>query len=239
MKRFAIIIACILLFISGVLWRAPAWLATDIARDRLDGVELGVATGSVWRGELSHIGFQGMVLRGLQWQLSPLRILGESPLVISLAEPAVVELAIGLDGEMLRVSSLTAKGRVGPLLEALQIPAMGFDGVFSGDIPSATWNAQGCQALEGEVSVAQLSGDIDGLASVGRVRAKVSCNAGTLRIVIDETNPVRLRGTITMNNRGIPRGQISLSPPPQSDIYRSLTQMFGRPSNGKDFTLRL
>ncbi|MGB1543491.1 MAG: type II secretion system protein N [Spongiibacter marinus] len=239
MKRLAIIVVCILFFIVGVVWRAPAWLLSDVAGEQLAGVELGVAKGSLWRGEFSHVGVQGVTLRGVSWQLSPLQSFSGKPLALSVAEPANVSLTAGVKGDALLISGLTATGRLAPVLEAIQVPAMGFDGVFNAQASEASLTAQGCQSLTGNVEIGQLSGDIDGLESLGQIRAEVSCDAGRLRIVIDEANPHRLRGTVTLDARGVPRGQISLTPPPQSDIYRSLSQMFGRPRNGKDFTLRL
>lgn len=239
MRRFAVVLACVALFITGLLSRAPAWVVSDIARAQAPDVELGVASGTLWQGRLSHVAVQGLLLRDVQWQLGAQSVFASEPLRISLAEPAQVDLSLGVAGEVLRISALQAKGRIAPMLDALQIPAMGFDGAFNADISAASLSAQGCESLSGEVFLEQLSGDIRGLDALGRIRASLGCESGRVTVSIDDSNPLQLRGKVSVGPDGVPRGKISLTPPPQSEVYRSLSQMFGRPRNGKDFILQL
>lgn len=239
MKRFAVVMLCVVLFVAGVIWRTPAWVVRDIADAKVQDVELGVASGSLWQGRLSHVVVQGVLLRELQWQLAAHRLFASDPLRISFAEPAAVALSLGVGADALRITGLGGQGRIAPVLEALQIPAMGFDGDFQADISAASLSTQGCESLDGEVFIERLRGDIRGLDALGRVRASLSCESGRLIVTIDESNPLRLRGKVSVGPEGIPRGRISLTPPPQSEVYRSLSQMFGRPRNGKDFSLQL
>ncbi len=238
MKRLLIFLMCIVLLVAALLWRAPAWLVADALHGGADDLQLGAVSGSLWQGSFSHVGSSAVVVRPLHWQFRPLAMLQGRPLSIRFDEPAKVTAQLGYRDSTLNVYELLAEGRIASVLAATGIPSMGFDGHFSASAVQAGFTAQGCQQLSGELSIEQLSGDVEGLASLGQIHAVLSCEDGTLTISIDENNPQKLRGSITVDRSGLPRGRMQLSPPAGSELYNSLRQFLGRPRNGSDFILR-
>ncbi len=238
MKRVLVIAACLLVFFGSVLWRAPAWPLADLLRSRVAGLQLGAESGSLWQGEFSYLSYRGLLLRELQWRIQPLALLRKQPLAIRVADPAELNAQLGVSDGQVLVSALELRGRIAPLLRAVQMPSMGFDGLISAEIEQAVISADGCQTLVGGLRVDQLSGDVAGLDALGEIRAELSCDGGALQLRIDDNNPLRLRGSIVVDAEGVPRGQLRLSPPAGSELYNSMVQFFGRPRGG-DFILRL
>ena len=239
MKRLGIALLAILVLLGSLIWQAPAWLLTDTLQDRLEGVELGAASGGLWQGRLSHVVVQGLQLDDINWRVQPSGLWNQRLLEVTTAAPVEVSAELGLlDEETLTASDVQARGQIAPLLDAADVPSMGFDGQFIARLEQAQLTAKGCSELQGKVSIDQLSGDVDGLDALGSIQSTLSCSGGQVVVNIDPNNPMKVRGNLRIAMNGMPRGQIQLSPPEGSALYNSLSQFFGKPRNGRDFVLR-
>jgi len=86
--------------------------------------------------------------------------------------------------------------------------------------------------------LASLLGDIDGISTIAPVSAELSCVNGLLTVLMDENNPNRVRGQVQLMNSGRASGNLTLSPAPGSELFKSLTLFLGAPRNNADFVLR-
>lgn len=240
MKRVLWSALALLVLVLFVAWRAPAWVLLDQLDGRVPGLALGNSDGRLWSGRLDQVNYDGLGLEGVSWRLQPLAALSGRPLAVAVESPLTLEAELGLpEGQQLKLYDVSLEGKIAALLDAVALPSMGFDGNYRAEMSSAVISPQGCSEFAGTIHLARLSGDIDGLSELGAVDATVSCQNRGLRIVIDEDNPMRVRGTVNLWFNGRSTGQVTISPPQGSALYQSLTQFLGRPSNGTDFQLRL
>ena len=240
MKKFVAIAALLLFFIVCLLVKAPAWLLTTAVDGRVAGLQLGTVSGSLWRGRLEQAAYNGVAVSGIDWQLRPLGLLTGRALSLSVDQPLQAKADIGLLGtSKLRIFDLQASGSFAPLLDAVGLPTMGFDGRFSGAISRAVLERDGCETVTGDAVLESISGDIDGIDSIAPVGIDLGCNKQQLVVTVDGDNPAQVRGVVQLAVTGRASGNIQISPPPGSPLFRSLSQFVGRPQNGKDFQLRL
>ena len=239
MKRLGIALLAVVVLVGSALWQAPAWLLTDALRGKIDGVSLGSASGGLWQGRLSHALVQGLQIDDIQWRVQPAGLWNQRLLQVSTAAPVAVSAELGLiDSATAVASDVSARGQIAPLLNAVDVPSMGFDGQFIARLDALQLTADGCKELQGKVSIDQLTGDGDGRDALGSIQRTLRCSGGQDLVTIDPNNPMQVRGTLRIAMNGMPRGQIQLSPPVGSSLYNSLRQFFGNPRNGKDFVLR-
>lgn len=240
MKKAVLILLAAGMFVAVIVAKAPAWLLLDTIRGQVPGLALGPASGTVWQGDIDSVRFQQLSVGGVAWHLRPWALFGHAPLAISTQTPVRASALLGVTGEQqLVLTDSSVEGEIGPLLAAAGLPSMGFEGQFSLKLSSATLAAQGCNSLDGQLRIAGLRGDIAGIDSLGAIVAALSCRGGAVRLSIDENNPNRVRGSLTVSGDGRTRGQITLSPPPGSELFLSLRDFLGQPRNGKDFVIRL
>lgn len=240
MKKALVVFVAVGLFLLFVLAKAPAWLLVDAVKGRLPGLVPGPASGSIWAGNIQALNYQQFALGDLAWRVRPAALVGGSPLAVSVGSPLQLKANLGVvDGQRLVLDKVSARGDIGPLLEASGLPTMGFSGNFSLLLDSATLGPRGCEAAAGQLIIADVQGDVPGIAELGTLAAKLSCSGGALQLTLDENNPARVRGTLTLSGNGRTRGQVMLSPPPGSELFLSLRDFLGAPRNGKDFVIRI
>ena len=162
------------------------------------------------------------------------------PLAIAVTEPVTGEGNIGIGSdETLHLQSVSVDGQLERLLNAMNFPSMGFDGGITLVLDEAKINAGGCQSLSGTLTLNSLSGDVEGVESIAPVNAALRCENKRIVLDIDENNSAKVRGVVRISVKGQMNGQLLLTPDPGTPLFKSLTQFMGRPSNGKDFVLRL
>ncbi len=240
MKRALFICSGFVFFLICILWRAPAWVAMDLLTPQLPrGLSLGQASGSVWRGQLASVQFQNIEIRQLQWRLQILKAISGAPLAVSLKHPAELRVELGIDTERrIHLNTLTADAQLDKLLHVAGLPHMGFRGALLAHA-SAVFSAQGCESLQGDVKLRRLDSDLTGFESIAPVAAILSCQGRSVSLKIDENNAANIRGAVTLPlNGGKPRGGITISPEPGSELFLSLQDFMGRPRNNKDFIIR-
>ncbi|CAA0087247.1 Uncharacterised protein [Zhongshania aliphaticivorans] len=240
MKRTFWVVFSLLFFIICLVVATPAWVVRDILVKQQPSMAIGNVTGRVWQGDLDVAQYQGMTLGGISWTINPLGIVSGFPVTIAVKEPVVGRGKLGLTGaESLRLQNVDVGAKLQRILNAANIPSMGFDGDISLVLDEAELSAGGCASLAGTMSLNTLTGDIDGINTVAPVSANLGCENKRITLVIDENNAARVRGTVRVSFNGQVSGQIQLSPRPGTPLFKSLTQFIGRPSNGKDFNIRL
>ena len=240
MSRLRLISAGLLVFLAFLLWRAPAWLVTDRVIDAVPELRLGQTKGTLWSGELDQVAYQGIHVAAVGWRFRPLGLISGLPLHVSAAAPAKVSANLGSGGGgKLRITDLDIEGDIATLLGAAGLPTMGFGGRYSGNVDEALISTSTCEAISGRLVLESLQGDVAGIEKVAPVVAQISCQGGAVVVQIDEANTMRVRGTLRLRIGGAVNGQVVLSPPPGSELFSSLSQLMGRPRNGKDFLLRL
>lgn len=240
MKRVLWSLLALVFLLLCLAWRAPAWVLLDQLDGQVPGLALGSSEGQLWRGRLDQVNYDGLALEGVSWRLQPVKALTGRPLAVAVDAPLRLQAQLGLPkGQELKLYDVEVAGKIAELLEAVALPSMGFDGDYRATMSAAVVSQQGCSEFAGNLYLNRLSGDIDGLSQLGAVQAEVSCQNRGLRIVIDDDNPMRVRGTVNLWFNGRASGQVTLSPPSGSALYDSLSQFLGRPSNGQDFQLRL
>jgi len=239
MRRWLWFVCGGLFFVLCLLVTSPAWLVTDLALKKLPQLQLGTVSGSVWRGRVDTAKYGDITVTDLQWQLSLVGLFRGVPLAIDVAGPVEGHANVGVGGNnTLRLRDVSAQGGIAELMAVANLPSMGFDGGLSVELAEASITNTGCVDISGTFTLASLLGDIDGISDIAPVAATLSCENGLLAAVVDENNPTRVRGKVQLMNNGRLKGQLMLTPAPESLLYKSLSQFLGAPRNKTDFVLR-
>ncbi|MBW2939601.1 type II secretion system protein N [Zhongshania aquimaris] len=240
MTRRIWIFTGLLFFVACLVVATPAWIVRDILIKQQPAMAVGNVSGRVWSGELDVVQYQGITLSGISWTLRPWGIFSGLPLAIAVTEPVTGEGNIGIGSdETLHLHSVSVDGQLERLLNAMNFPSMGFDGGITLVLDEAQINADGCQSLSGTLTLNSLSGDVEGVETIAPVSAALRCENKRIVLDIDENNSAKVRGVVRISVKGHMNGQLLLTPDPGTPLFKSLTQFMGRPSNGKDFVLRL
>ncbi|EIF44527.1 general secretion pathway protein N [gamma proteobacterium BDW918] len=239
MRRSLWVVCGTVFFLVCLLMTSPAWLVTDILAKQVPELKLGTVTGRAWRGQIDHVQFGDVHASQLQWRFSPVGLFRGVPLAISIASPVKATALLGLAaGDTLKLRDVEAHGKIAELMGIAQLPSMGFDGGVDLVLASARLSSTGCSSIEGTLTLASLLGDIDGISTIAPVSAELSCVNGLLTVLVDENNPNRVRGQVQLMNSGRASGNLTLSPAPGSELFKSLTLFLGAPRNNADFVLR-
>jgi general secretion pathway protein N len=240
MKRSVWVFLAVIFFALCLIIATPAWIVRDILVKQQPAMAVGNVTGRVWSGELDVVQYQGITLSGISWTLNPIGLFSGVPLAIAVTEPVNGAGDVGIGSEdTLQLRNVEVEGKLARLLNAMNFPSMGFDGGISLSLSEAKINAGGCISMAGTVTLNALSGDIEGVETIAPVMANLSCENKRIVLTVDENNAAKVRGIVRISVNGQLNGQLLLSPVAGTPLFKSLTQFMGRPSNGKDFILRL
>jgi general secretion pathway protein N len=240
MKRNLWVFIGIFFFVICLVVAMPAWVVRDVLVNQQPAMALGNVSGRVWRGELDVVQYQGITLGGIRWTLNPLGLFTGVPLAIAVSEPVQGDGDVGIgSGNTLQLRNVNIEGELARLLNAMNVPSMGFDGGISLFLEEAKIDADGCLSVTGTISLDALSGDIDGVESIAPVTASLRCENKRIVLDVDENNAAKVRGVVRISVSGQINGQLLLTPAAGTPLFASLTQFMGRPANGKDFILRL
>ncbi len=223
-------------FVASLLATAPAWLLRS-AVTLPDNVVLAPLQGSLWRGQAEWLQVDGLRVEPLQWRLRPLGLLGGMPLQLSAEYPATLSARLrpGADGITLGASEASAT--LVQLLDFAELPKLGIDADLALVIDAADWSAGGCRELQGMLSAQNWHGDLDGLDAIGVLRGRLSCDANRLVIDVDPDNAIKLSGRLLLFTDGRYRVDMRMAPPP-GELFDSLSQLLGRPRDGRQFILQ-
>lgn len=222
-------------FLLFLLASAPASLLRQIA-PLPDGVSVGNLDGTLWRGT-TELRYQEISLRGLQWSLRPWGLFTGTPLKLSLEQPVSGSTVLGVSGESLLLQNAGFSSSLVTLLDELGYPQLGLDADIAVAIDEADITGGRCAAMSGQVSANNWHGDLEGLAGIGEIQGRLSCDAGRIELKVNPDNGIALSGSVVVFSNGRYTADLKAAPAP-GPLFDLFAQLFGRPRDGRQFVLR-
>lgn len=191
----------------------PAVYVTNYAQQNsqnrlsFDSVE-----GTVFSGQAKSATFDGLRLKNVNWELSPLSLLllkanldingGDIRKTNEIHVSGIVETSL-LNPESFSLSNMRILVPVKPMLAQLELPVtIVASGRFRIDIASIDYD-EGCQSLAGKGSWMQAAMNINGKPlDLGGFDADLSCEAPAFAMQIAPTNGIELDAKITVDPSG-------------------------------------
>lgn len=241
LNKVKYLVVALLLYIVFLVALFPANYAINTVKEMgalPPNVSLGNATGSVWKGRLSSVNYDGITFENIRWDLSVLSILtGSLNADVKIGQRGS---KIKGDGRLsysaqgLSVNDLTLNAPVDYLTTLSPLPygltSTGKMNLSINEfIPAQPW----CSNLAGQVTITEVlvqSGF--GQLAVDKVTAVLSCPQGRLQATLQpSTNTLGINGTAYLTKkRGYVLDAKIVPPASASNDYLSVLNFSGQPN---------